>query len=320
MRLSTLLVYPVTLLALSAQAACERPQTVATPQPDAVTPAGTGKTLRQEALGPEPEAMEEGLLGALAEFRDKFKCNSISGCASHEVLVGYGWRARPHVEQLFATAPAQSSYRARSVRVLAELRDPQALPTLLRALTDRDAEVRGYAAYGLGLLEARDHAAAVRTTEQAAQGPYEGAARVSAQWTLARWGEAGAAERFLQSIRTLSGQVMGGPGLTWALELCMRPDSPDCSPVLPLAGRHPGFTARRLAARAMALRPQPSYAASLVDLTGDPVRSIRETAEGALARLSGRDDLRGTAAWRKWCQETGCEALDPAQSSTPTGS
>jgi hypothetical protein len=258
------------------------------------------------ALGRDPEAMDEGLRQALHEFRDKFQCNSISGCRSEAVIVGYGWAARPYLEQLFQLAPAQASYRSRAIRALAQLRDPATQPLFLRLIQDRDPDVRAYAIWGLGLLDARglrDRLVRVAHEEASA---WLAPARFSALWALARWGDEDAAVEYVQLVKTLSEQQMAGPALTWAAELCARDDAPDCRQVLPLLARHPGFTTRRQAARTMTAHPVHGYEAALVDLAGDSVRSIADAAEDALRRLTG-ESLKGAEAWRTWCQQTRCD-------------
>lgn len=273
-------------------------------------PAPPPKSPHLQALARDPDAMDEGLRQALHEFRDKFQCNGISGCHSEAVIVGYGWVARPYLEQLFQMAPAQASYRSRAVRALAQLRDPASQPFFLRLLQDRDAEVRAYAIWGLGLLDARDvHDRLARIAHDDVPA-WLTPARFSALWALARWGDEDAAVEFVQLIRTLADQQMAGSALTWAAELCMRDDAPDCRQVLPLVARHPGFTARRQAARAMTARPVHGYEAALVDLAGDSMHSLAQAAEEALRQLTG-ESLFGAAAWRAWCQQTRCDQPRP---------
>ena len=100
--------------------------------------------------------MPEPLREALKQFRDRFACNTISGCPSENVLRNMGWLARPYLQQIFEKAPDQAQYRSRSVRLIAELRDPQARAFLRERLQDADPETRAYAIFGLGLIDDRE--------------------------------------------------------------------------------------------------------------------------------------------------------------------
>lgn len=298
--------------------ACSRPAPL-DEQIDAGSRPAPTVSAHAEALRRDPDAMDEGLREALRQFRDKFQCNGISGCKAEQTLVEYGWAARPYLEQLFQQAPAQASYRTRAVRTIAQLRDPSAQAFLVHALQDRDPEAKAYAIWGLGLLDAKtlrnrfEHIARDETM------PWLAPPRLTALWTLHRWGDEAAGEHFLQQLHVLSTQQMAGPALTWGAELCMRDDSPDCRTVLPLLARHPGFTTRRQAARAMAARPQHGYEAALVDLASDSVRSISDNAVTALRQLTGLN-FTEAADWRRWCSETRChdEATLPV-AATSTG-
>ncbi len=265
--------------------------------------------------GLDPAPVDEALLEALQSFRDRFACNAISGCPAEAVLIGFGWAARPHLEQMFQRAPKQATYRARAVRALAELRDPQALPFLRRVATDSDPEARGYAVLGIGLLGAREERANFEQLADSDRTVWSAAPRLSALWVLRRWGDPTAEARFLEELRLLTSQQMAGPALTWGLELCARPEGPSCDAVLPAAARHGNFTVRRAAIRAIAVHPTPALAPVLVMAAADPIHSLAEVAERALRELSGRQDLQGAGAWRDWCAQTKCDqpVLDPEE-------
>lgn len=290
-------------LVLFALGACQNqpPPPLATPKP-----AVAGPRSLKEATRRDPEAMDEGLRVALGAFRDRFACNDISGCPSEAILVGFGWSARPYLEQLFAHASRQASYRARSVHALADLRDPQAQPFFEHALGDADPEVRAYAIYGLGQIGARQDLGRLRQVGAEEASAWNAAPRLSALWVLRRWGDAQAEGQFIEELQRRAAQPMAGPALAWGLELCERPDGPVCDAVLPAAAGHANFTVRRAAIRAIAARPSPAMAPTLISAAADPVHSLAERAEDALRRLSGRDDLHGAAAWRRWCDETHC--------------
>lgn len=294
----------------SCAVACARPEAPARPDAAVAQVQASPVDAYGQALGHDPEPIDEGLRVALHDLRDRFLCNSISGCKSEQVLIDYGWTVRPYLEQVFTTASAQASYRARTVRIIAQLRDPAALPFLVQVLPDRDPEVRAYAIFGLGLLDAQQLRGRVAAIAREDIVPWTAPARLSALWTLHLWRDPGAGEAFLAALRVLSGQHTGALGLTWGAELCMRDGAPDCRTVLPLIARHPGFSARRQAARAMAARPEPGQEAALVELTADPVHSIGELAEGALRRLTGTS-LVGAEAWRSWCRQTQCQDKTP---------
>lgn len=290
------------LLATVACCACQGGRAPAV----AAAPADAGSVTARD-----PAAIDEALRDALHAFRDRFACNAISGCPAEAIIIGFGWAARPHLEQMFQRAPRQATYRARAVHALAELRDPQALSFLQHAAVDVDPEVRGYAVLGIGLLGAREERPNFEQVTDADRSVWAAAPRLSALWVLRRWGDATAQARFAQEMALLVRQQMAGPALTWGLELCARPEGPSCDAILPLAAVHPNFTARREAIRAIAAHPRPALAAALVAATADPVHSLAEVAERTLAQLSGRQDLHGAQAWREWCEGTKCAELVP---------
>lgn len=255
---------------------------------------------RQQALGRDPQAMDEALRGLLDQFRDKFKCNGVSGCPSQEALRAFGWTARPYVEQVFASAPAQSNYRARSVWLLGQLADPMAQPVLRGALRDRDPEVRGYAAYGLARLGDGAVAGELREWTEGPVHPWTGPAQLAAWWALWRLGDAAALTHFTATATQLASHPMAGPSLVWASHLCAETPPHTCDAVLPRIALHPAFLPRRAALRAMASAPQPSFAPVLVQLLRDPVQSVRDLAHNTLVTISGRGDLQGLPAWEAW--------------------
>ncbi|MFZ4577101.1 MAG: HEAT repeat domain-containing protein [Myxococcota bacterium] len=300
------------LLAVTAwESGCQReppPSPVLAQAPAAAQNPQRDAELRKQALGRDPEAMDEALRAGLENLRDRFKCNDVSGCPAEAVLVGFGWHATPALQNAFLRAPRQAPYRARTVRIIAESKDPLALPFLRQALTDRDPEVTGHAIFGLGLLEARNQIDRLHQITSAVPTVWGSAPQLSAWWVLHHFGEPGAAAQFVERLKWLSSQQMGGPALAWGVSLCRKPGAPDCGEVLPLIARHAHYGARRAAAEAMAAAPRASDAATLVDLTGDPVPSIARAAEQGLRQLTGKA-LQGPDAWRKWCEEAKCTSV-----------
>jgi HEAT repeat protein len=244
--------------------------------------------------------MDEALRGLLDQFRDKFKCNGVSGCPSQDALLAFGWTARPYVEQVFASAPAQSTYRARSVWLLGQLADPMAQPVLRGALRDRDPEVRGYAAYGLARLGDRAMLAELQDWTEGPVHPWTGPAQLTAWWALWQLGDKAALAQFTATVEQLASHPMAGPSLVWASHLCAETPPHTCDAVLPRIAQHPAFLPRRAALRAMARSPQASFAPVLVLLLRDPVQSVRDLAQATLVAISGRGDLQGLPAWENW--------------------
>ena len=271
-----------------------------------------------QATTREPDAMDEGLRLALHALRNRFACNDISGCPAEDQLVAYGWGARTFLEQVFDRAGSQASYRPRTVRIIADLRDPTAQPWLLRLVGDRDPEVKAYALYGLGLLDAMEHRALVKAHAGEDNTVWLAPVRLTSLWVLHRWGDAEAGSRLVRLLAELAPQQMAGPALAWGVALCIKPGAPDCGAALPGIATHPSFTARRAAARAMAAMPRAGHAAALVALTADPVHSIAELADAALRTLAKRPDLEGPGAWRTWCLQTQCDAVQLELPQLPT--
>jgi hypothetical protein len=305
------------LLGLSLALACtpsapppQTPPPAALIAPPAALIAPPAADPHRAALGHDPEAQDEAVRQALHDLRDKFLCNSVSGCKAEAVLVDAGWAIRPTLEQVFLQAPAQASWRARTVRILARLRDPDALPFLLGQLDDREPEVQAYAIWGLGLLDARQGRARLTRIARDEATLWLASPKLSALWVLHRWGETWAGDGFVRYLRQLSQQQMAAVALTWGAELCADPRAPDCDGVLPALARHPGFLARRQAVRAMAQQPARGQEAVLIEVAGDHVRSSAELAEDALRRLTGQQ-LHGAEAWRQWCAQVDCRSWEP---------
>ena len=275
------------------------------PAPD-TSQTALGRDPHLEAQGRDPDAVPEAIRDALKQFRDRFACNNISGCPSENVLLNYGWAARPFLQQVFEKAPEQAQYRSRAVRLIAELRDPLARGFLRDRLQDSDPETRAYAVFGLGLIDDRDMARLLPTIGRDDSSAWMAPVRLSALWLALRWGDASAQQAFVQQLAMLAEQQMAVQGLVWGLTLCMRDDGPRCQAALPTIARHPNFLVRRQVAKAMAAAPQPSYALGLVALTTESARSISEPAEQALRVLSGQD-LHGSGEWRRWCEATQCQ-------------
>lgn len=264
--------------------------------------------VRRQALQRDPEPTDEALRDLIAELKDRFRCNAISGCPVHLRLVAYGWAVRTPLEGLFAKAGWQSPYRARAVQIIADLGDPAAEPFLAHTLDDRDPEVRAHGALGLARLGAVAHRQRLQELRHAEQ-PWQAPAKIGALFALWQLGDAQAAVEFSASLQALAPLHMAGSALTLGAELCGRNPAPDCSAALPAIARHPGFQARRAALHAMTARLRPSYAPALVYLLSDQARSIRDEAEAALVALTGDQTRSGLEAWQAWCQSGGCAAL-----------
>lgn len=275
-------------------------------------------------MGRDSAAMDEALRGLLDAFRDKFRCNSVSGCPSQEALRQFGWQARPFIEQVFQSAPTQATYRSRAVWLLASLRDPLARGTLRSALRDRDPDVRGYAAWGLALLREPDYAQWVAPLLDEPLHPWTAPGHLSALWGLGYLGDAAAQRAFLQGASTLATHPMAGPAMVWAATLCTPAGNPaglepvalagdaseatGCPALLAQISRNPGFLPRRAALRALAIAPTPSSAHALAAATSDPVHSLRELALQALAQLAGDGVTRTSAEWQAWAQAVSTRA------------
>ncbi len=244
----------------------------------------------------------------IAELKDRFRCNAISGCPVHARLVAYGWAVRAPLEGLFAKAGWQTPYRARAVQIIAELGDPAAEPFLAHTLDDRDPDVRARGALGLARLGAAQYRQRITELRHADQ-PWQASAKIGALFALWQLGDASAGVDFSATLQALAPLHMAGSALTLGAELCARHPAPDCSTALPAMARHPGFQARRAALHAMTVRLRPSYAPALVYLLSDQARSIRDEAEAGLVALTGDQSRSGLQAWKAWCEAGGCAAL-----------
>ncbi|MSP90759.1 MAG: HEAT repeat domain-containing protein [Myxococcales bacterium] len=306
------------VLAWTTGVACDRGAVEVPAQPAHATPAREPQrpTAHVQAIGPEPAAEDEGLRVALQAVHDKFACNAVSGCPAHGTLVGFGWAAVPHLQALFARAPAQAGWRARVVHVLADLGHPGNAALFEQALADRDPEVRGHAAVGLALLDVGAARPRLRALADDDAGPWFAPGRLGALWALHRLGDGDAGRTFVAVLGSLADQNLASHAIHFGVGLCARPGAPDCADVLPVLARHPGFLGRRAVARALAAAPRRQDATALVGLAADPVRSIAEVAMTALARLDGipRPDA---AAWQAWCRAGGCAVGLPVAPTLP---
>jgi len=262
----------------------------------------------------DTDGIDEGLRIALRNVRNKFKCNRISGCKPQDVAIGFGRHARPFVEQLFASAPRRAPWRSRTVRIVAELRDPDALPFLVERLGDRNEAVIAYAAYGLVLLDYRAEQKRFEDLATAGAGLMYAKTRLSTRWALARWGVKGAKAAFKGELEDRVGQLLGSGAVTWGLYLCTQWSGVDCERSWRLAARHPAFVVRRAVAERFEAVPRKRDIPVLVELAADPVPSVGRRARAVLVQLTGEAGLRDGGAWRKWCDERKCDASIAAAS------
>lgn len=296
---------------------CERPPPADSGAPDrasAATPArpldgGTTRPATADPTGRDLEAMDEGMRLALGEVRNRFRCNRVSGCPAHATLLGFGWSARPYLEQIFAAAPARVPWRARLVRIVAELGDPDGAPFLRRALRDHSDEVRAYAIFGLlrlptGTVDADEQAEMARFAH--ADGPFTTAtSRLTARFMLHQRGEAAMGDAFVRELAIRARQAMAATSTSWGLHLCALPGAPDCTGVLPAAARHPAFITRRAAVELIERGPTRDHVPALLALLADPVPSLGRRAQAQLAQVAGRSDLNSPDQWTRWWQEQG---------------
>lgn len=256
----------------------------------------------------DDEALDEALSDALLELQNKFKCNRISGCAVQGRIVDFGWRATKHVMSQYARTRRRAAWRGRLVLIVAELRDPMALPFLFRAAHDGDDEVVAFALYGLALLDHKDSMKVAVRWADAGDGMLFQMSRLSARWALARWGHIGAADSFKEELASRSRQMLASATVAWGLRLCAEAPALDCAEERRTSARHPGFLARREVVTRLAARPVKAEIGTLVMLAADPIGSIRRRAVAALVGLTGRADLQDGGAWRRWCDSGGCPA------------
>ncbi len=257
------------------------------------------------AAGPDPEAVDEALRAALVDVRDRFKCNRISGCKAHDVLVGFGWRARPFLQQVIGAAPTRAPWRPRLVRILAELGDPVATPSFHNAMRDPTDEVRGYGIFGLHRVSDQTKREEIMRFAQRPGTFASSCARLTARWTLYAGGEAEFGPLFLDELRIRASQSLASVPVAWGLHLCTLPSSPDCRPVLALASRHPTFVVRRAVIDLLEMTPKRQDVPILLGLLADPIPSLGRRSRNVLVRLSGQPGLRGLAAWQNWYESTG---------------
>lgn len=262
--------------------------------------------------------MDEALRSLLDQFRDKFRCNGVSGCPSQDALRRYGWPARSYVEQVFHSAPAQASYRSRAMWLLGSLADPAAKGTLRQGLRDRDPDVRGYAAWGLALLQDPGYRQLVAHLLEEPLHAWTAPGRLSALWGLGLMGDQAARSDFVREAAMLSTHPMAGPAMVWAAHLCAPAQSAASSAAIPLAdsatatddcagllasiSRNPSFLPRRAALRAIAANPKRVHLPALVAALSDPVHSLRELAAQTLGQLAQDGVIRTPAQWQAWVE------------------
>ncbi|MCO4762491.1 MAG: hypothetical protein KC502_13350 [Myxococcales bacterium] len=293
------------LLLSLAVVACQRaPAEAPEPASQPASRSAVSPPAQVTATDLDPSAMDEALRQALVDLRSRFRCNSISGCKAHGVLVSFGERARLPVQRLFNVAPRQASWRARSVRIVAEMQRPAARPFLREVLKDNSDRARAYAVYGLALLNDRRDLALMTNYANAPGIIASAMTRVAAAWALGYWGDRSYTERFVALVHEAAAHQLGGATLRWSLELCRVPNGPSCSGALEMAAGHPSYVVRREVLRSVG-RDAVSIRA-LVTLAGDPNANLARRAEKALRRVSGRHNIVGAQAWRTWCQAGAC--------------
>ena len=271
------------------------------PAPKSSTKAALPSAKQPEtATGLDPTAMDEGLMQALGDLRNKFRCNSISGCPAHQVLVDFRRHAVRPLKELFPRAPAKAAYRARIVRILAEIELPELRSWLRARITDDSDKARGYAVYGLALLgDPRDQP----MLKQFAEAPgiiASAMTRTAAAWGLAFQHHPRGQERFIALLREAASHQLGGATLRWGLELCQRPNAPTCAPIFTLAAGHPSYVVRREVLRTIHAPWAREELQALVVLVSDPNPNLARKANRALINANGGQAMANPEAWRRW--------------------
>ena len=246
------------------------------------------------------EVLDEGLRLALTELRDRFKCNGISGCLAERKIHDFGWKARPFVERLVARSRTKDRWRARSVRIIAELEDPAAAPFLLAQTADQDDAGAAYALYGLALIDGPAYLDQARQATALPNNLLYGMRRLSGHWLLHRHGKAADRVRFAEAMKPLAQQVLASSALRWGLYLCMRPETADCSSIYHQTARHPAFVVRRQTVRAIAVQPVRSHAPALMELINDPVPSLARKSRHLLHQIAPNSTARTFREWQNW--------------------
>lgn len=253
----------------------------------------------------DPTALDEALADALLELQNKFKCNRISGCEAQDRIIQFGWTASRPAQRQFAKAKPRAAWRARMVRIVAELRDPGALPFLLTTARDRDDEAAGYALYGLALQNYPEAADLYEKWRDAGAGLQFGFSRLSARWALAREGNEADRAAFVAELVARGGQLLAANVVAWGLHLCDVQSIDGCVDARRKAARHPGFVARRAVVESLEKRANRDEIDTLVALSSDPIASVQRKAIAALVSTTGRADLQTGGDWRKWFEAGG---------------
>ncbi len=244
--------------------------------------------------------MDEALLHALVDLRNKFRCNGVSGCPAHDILVGFRRHAWKPLRELFPLAPAKAPYRSRIVRIVAELELDEARPWLRKLLVDDSDKARGFAVYGLALLgDSRD----LTMLRQFADAPgiiASAMTRTAAAWGLAIAGHDRGPKRFAAILKEAAEHQLGGATLRWGLELCQRPGSPSCDGILATAAGHPSYIVRRQVLRNVGAPWTDGELQALGVLVADPNPNLARRARAQLQRIKGGQALDSPSAWRQW--------------------
>lgn len=233
--------------------------------------------------------MDEGLVDALAELRDKFKCNVISGCPAHDVVRRYGWRASPYLQSMYGNSKPTDPWRARIVTIVALLQDPEATPMLMQALDDPMDAVKAAAVMGLAKLDRSELTERLQRLTRAGLGLQRAQARLAAWWALERFGVPGAARGFHDELAVRSGQFLASRAIVWGLQLCHLEGSRaiDCHDLLHRAARHPAFIVRREVLDILHDHLRATDGPTIAALANDPIGSIARRAKLLSDRFSG---------------------------------
>lgn len=244
----------------------------------------------------DPDAPDVGIMAALADLRQRTRCNDVSGCPAEGVLRGYGFRAADEVAALVRLAGPRTPWLPRALILLGEIGDGRA-EAMIRPFADVDEDsVRAAALLALirrGVAEEtllrRD--AALMTAAATSR------ARLTARWALGQRGDSAAQAAFVADLRELSAQMVAADSLRWALALCIEHQPPSCTPALAAAASHPSYLVRREVMRLIEQRPRPEHGPALLLLVGDPTAALRRDAEVVLRSVTGERHSE-IALWR----------------------
>jgi len=279
------------------------------PEPDGTAPPAK-RTQITEAV--PNEGAKQAVREALLAIQDRQQCNRVMGCKPSLELQQHGTAAVVPILKAVTTSATDRYWRVRLIEVLGQLRDPRAVPVLMKLLDSTRWEIRCRAAIGLARLDAQESAPRLARMVAEHPDPDDPVSRVAALVALDRLGAnyngAPARERLALAFPTAP-DVLGplNPGYyAFLAEAIREARLTQAIEVVRLGARHRDRFVREASLRTLGALQDTGGIPVTVGRLDDPLPAIQRLALATLQQITGSHTLTTADQWKAWCTERAC--------------